>query len=64
MNQAASLEQLASALASTNNAAAIEAADIWGSLAQRATQISDRLNSVASELIAANKGTPFEKANT
>ncbi|MDO4760847.1 MAG: hypothetical protein Q4A31_02860 [Corynebacterium sp.] len=64
VNQAASLEQLASALASTNNAAAIEAADIWGSLAQRATQISDRLNSVASELIAANKGTPFEKANT
>ncbi|MDF5819467.1 hypothetical protein P4N68_00005, partial [Corynebacterium felinum] len=64
VNQAASLEQLASALASTNNAAAIEAADIWGSLARDATAISDRLNSVASELIAANKGTPFEKANT
>ncbi|MDF5819513.1 hypothetical protein P4N68_00245 [Corynebacterium felinum] len=64
VNQAASLEQLASALASTNNAAAIEAADLWATLARDATAISDRLNSVASELIAANKGTPFEKANT
>ncbi|MDF5822030.1 hypothetical protein P4N68_13230, partial [Corynebacterium felinum] len=61
-SKAASLESLQEALLATNNAAAIEAADIWTDISNRVMDISARLRRVAGDLAEHNYGEVFEAA--